>query len=130
LSLANFTLAMVASVLLPVQPKKIGMRSVFIFAVSTMICFFSSGDSIEVSPVETVVGLRPGSPDNAPMLGPAGPEGLVVATGHYRNGILLTPVTADAIAELLATGRVPELIAPFAPGRFAGAPTGSAGRRS
>jgi glycine oxidase len=87
-------------------------------------------DVAELELAETVVGLRPGSPDNAPMLGPAGPEGLVVATGHYRNGILLTPVTADAIAELLATGRVPELVAPFAPGRFAGAPAGSAGRLS
>ncbi len=87
-------------------------------------------DVAELELAETVVGLRPGSPDNAPMLGPAGPEGLVVATGHYRNGILLTPVTADAIAELLATGRVPELIAPFAPGRFAGAPTGAGGRVS
>jgi glycine oxidase len=76
-------------------------------------------DAAELELTETVVGLRPGSPDNAPMLGPAGPEGLVVATGHYRNGILLTPVTADAVAELLATGRVPELIAPFGPGRFA-----------
>jgi glycine oxidase len=87
-------------------------------------------DVAELELAETVVGLRPGSPDNAPMLGPAGPEGLVVATGHYRNGILLTPVTADAIAGLLATGRVPDLIAPFAPGRFAGAPTGTGGRRS
>jgi len=77
-------------------------------------------DAAELELLETVVGLRPGSPDNAPMLGPAGPEGLVVATGHYRNGILLTPVTADAVAELLATGQVPELIAPFGPGRFAG----------
>jgi glycine oxidase len=75
-------------------------------------------DVAELELVETVVGLRPGSPDNAPMLGPAGPEGLVVATGHYRNGILLTPVTADAVAELLATGQVPELIAPFGPQRF------------
>jgi glycine oxidase len=87
-------------------------------------------DVAELELLETVVGLRPGSPDNAPMLGPAGPEGLVVATGHYRNGILLTPVTADAIAELLATGRVPDLIAPFAPGRFAGTPTGTGGRLS
>jgi glycine oxidase len=87
-------------------------------------------DVAELELLETVVGLRPGSPDNAPMLGPAGPDGLVVATGHYRNGILLTPVTADAIAELLATGRVPELIAPFAPGRFAGAATGTGGRVS
>jgi glycine oxidase len=85
-------------------------------------------DVAELELLETVVGLRPGSPDNAPLLGPAGPEGLVVATGHYRNGILLTPVTADAIAELLASGRVPELIAPFAPGRFAGMPTGAGGR--
>jgi glycine oxidase len=83
-------------------------------------------DAAELELTETVVGLRPGSPDNAPMLGPAGPEGLVVATGHYRNGILLTPVTADAVAELLATGQVPELIAPFGPGRFAaGVPAGS-----
>ena len=84
-------------------------------------------DVAELELLETVVGLRPGSPDNAPMLGPAGPEGLVVATGHYRNGILLTPVTADAIAELLASGRVPELIAPFAPGRFGGGVPAPAG---
>ena len=81
-------------------------------------------DVAELELTETVVGLRPGSPDNAPMLGPAGPDGLVVATGHYRNGILLTPVTADAIAELLATGQVPELIAPFGPARFAGRASG------
>jgi glycine oxidase len=87
-------------------------------------------DVAELELAETVVGLRPGSPDNAPMLGPAGPDGLVVATGHYRNGILLTPVTADAIAELLAAGQVPEMIAPFTPGRFAdGVPTAS-GRMS
>ncbi len=84
-------------------------------------------DVAELELVETVVGLRPGSPDNAPMLGPAGPECLVVATGHYRNGILLTPVTADAIAELLASGQVPELIAPFGPGRFAGHAPAQAG---
>jgi glycine oxidase len=82
----------------------------------------------ELELAETVVGLRPGSPDNAPMLGPAGPDGLVVATGHYRNGILLTPVTADAIAELLASGRVPELIAPFGPERFAGGVVAGPGR--
>lgn len=73
-------------------------------------------DEYELS--EVVVGLRPGSPDNAPLLGPAGVEGLILATGHYRNGILLTPVTAEAITELLATGRTPALIAPFSPARF------------
>jgi glycine oxidase len=86
-------------------------------------------DVAELELLETVCGLRPGSPDNAPMIGPAGPEGLVVATGHYRNGILLTPVTADAVAELLASGRVPEAIAPFAPGRFAGGVPATLGGR-
>jgi glycine oxidase len=74
----------------------------------------------ELELVETHAGLRPGSPDNAPMLGGSpGVDGLVIATGHYRNGILLTPVTADAIAELLLTGEAPEVIRPFTPGRFA-----------
>jgi len=75
-------------------------------------------DVAELQLVETVAGLRPGSPDNAPLLGPAGIDGLVVATGHYRNGILLAPVTADAVAELLASGRVPAAIAPFSPARL------------
>jgi glycine oxidase len=75
-------------------------------------------DVAELELVETVAGLRPGSPDNAPLLGPAGVEGLVVATGHYRNGILLAPVTAEAVAELLASGRVPAAIAPFSPARL------------
>jgi glycine oxidase len=75
-------------------------------------------DVTELELVETVAGLRPGSPDNAPLLGPAQLEGLVIACGHYRNGILLTPVTADAMADLLVSGRVPETIAPFSPRRF------------
>jgi glycine oxidase len=74
-------------------------------------------DVAELELVETVAGLRPGSPDNAPLLGPAGVDGLVVATGHYRNGILLAPVTAETVAELLAGGRVPAAIAPFSPAR-------------
>jgi glycine oxidase len=74
----------------------------------------------ELQLVETHAGLRPGSPDNAPMLGVSPRvEGLVIATGHFRNGILLTPVTADAIAELLLTGLAPEIIRPFTPGRVA-----------
>ena len=51
---------------------------------------------------ETTTGLRPGSPDNAPIVGPTGPAGLVVATGHYRNGFLLAPITADEVVRLLA----------------------------
>ncbi len=72
----------------------------------------------ELQLVETVAGLRPGSPDNAPLLGRSAAEGLLLATGHYRNGILLTPVTADALAATL-TGGSPDEIAAFAPTRFA-----------
>ncbi|MFB7910532.1 glycine oxidase ThiO [Kitasatospora sp. NPDC059146] len=67
---------------------------------------------------ETSAGLRPGSPDNAPLLGPTALPGLVAATGHYRNGVLLTPVTADLLADYLATGEVPDLARPFTPTRF------------
>jgi glycine oxidase len=81
-------------------------------------------DAIEVVPgvtelelVETLARWRPGTPDNAPLLGPSALPGLVVATGHYRNGVLLTPVTADVIAELLTSGAVPAIAAPFAPDR-------------
>ncbi|GAA4996004.1 glycine oxidase ThiO [Kitasatospora paranensis] len=72
----------------------------------------------ELPLVETGAGLRPGSPDNAPLLGPTALPGLVAATGHYRNGVLLTPVTADLVAAYLATGSVPELAEPFSPSRF------------
>ncbi len=73
----------------------------------------------ELELVETLARWRPGSPDNAPLVGPSELPGLVLATGHYRNGVLLTPVTADAVAELLATGTLPAHAAPFAPDRFA-----------
>lgn len=72
----------------------------------------------ELPLTETRAGLRPGSPDNAPLLGPTGLEGLLVATGHYRNGVLLTPVTGDAMAHVLATGELPEEARPFTPKRF------------
>jgi glycine oxidase len=87
-------------------------------------------DVDELELAETVVGLRPGSPDNAPLLGETGLDGLVVATGHYRNGILLTPVTADAITELLVDGHTPEAIAPFSPRRFDRAGTAGSLHRS
>ena len=72
----------------------------------------------ELSLVETAAGLRPGTPDNAPLLGTTAGDDLVLATGHYRNGILLAPVTADAVAELLATGVAPGEIVAFSPRRF------------
>jgi glycine oxidase len=73
----------------------------------------------ELELTEVAVGLRPGSPDNAPLLGRLPIEGAVVAGGHYRNGILLAPVTGAAVAELVATGETPAAIAPFSPQRFA-----------
>jgi glycine oxidase len=76
-------------------------------------------DIAELELAEATAGLRPGSPDNAPMIGPAAIDGLVVAAGHYRNGILLTPVTSTGIAELLTTGTLPEVLRPFSPRRFA-----------
>ncbi|MEU6085957.1 glycine oxidase ThiO [Streptomyces sp. NPDC047085] len=75
----------------------------------------------ELPLTETRAGLRPGSPDNAPLLGPSGLDGLLLATGHYRNGVLLTPVTGDVMAELLAGGELPEEARPFTPQRFGGA---------
>ena len=60
--------------------------------------------------VETTAGLRPGSRDDAPILGKTPIEGLIMATGHYRKGILLAPITGDTIAELILTGRTPEII--------------------
>ncbi|MGW2699447.1 glycine oxidase ThiO [Streptomyces sp. NPDC001340] len=75
----------------------------------------------ELPLTETLAGLRPGSPDNAPLLGPSGLDGLLLATGHYRNGVLLTPVTGDVLAELLAGGELPEEARPFTPERFGAA---------
>jgi glycine oxidase len=56
----------------------------------------------EMELVETTAGLRPGTPDNLPLIGPSPVPGLLWATGHYRNGILLAPLAANAVAELLA----------------------------
>ncbi|MER7640992.1 glycine oxidase ThiO [Streptomyces sp. NPDC126522] len=73
----------------------------------------------ELPLTETRAGLRPGSPDNAPLLGPTALPGLLLATGHYRNGVLLTPVTGDALAHALSTGELPDEARPFTPKRFA-----------
>jgi len=76
---------------------------------------------LELELEEVSAGLRPGTPDNGPLIGArAGdPGGLLWATGHHRNGILLAPVTAEAIVALL-TGRQPPVSAEkFSPDRFA-----------
>jgi glycine oxidase len=72
----------------------------------------------ELPLVETRAGLRPGSPDNAPLLGPTVLDGLLLATGHFRNGVLLTPVTGDTMAHVLTTGELPAEARPFTPLRF------------
>jgi glycine oxidase len=75
----------------------------------------------ELPLTETLAGLRPCSPDNAPLLGRTALDGLLLATGHHRNGVLLTPVTGDAMAVALTSpdGELPPYAAPFAATRFA-----------
>ncbi len=71
---------------------------------------------------ELSAGLRPATPDNAPAIGPGATAGLHWAVGHYRHGILLTPITAELVAGAL-TGEQPDAIPDeFAPARFAGVP--------
>ena len=71
----------------------------------------------EIDLVETWAGLRPGAPDNAPIIG-TGDDGIVYATGHYRNGILTAPITAAAVSALVLGRKPPVDLAPFSPNRF------------
>ncbi len=75
-------------------------------------------DIAELELVEASAGLRPGSPDNAPIVGDALTAGLILATGHYRNGYLLAPATAAAVSGALAGRPWPELTRPWQPARF------------
>ncbi len=76
---------------------------------------------------ELAAGLRPGTPDNAPVIGPGSVPGLHWATGHYRGGILLAPVTAEIVAAVLSGERTyPGELAAFSPSRFNRAPLGAA----
>ena len=85
-----------------------------------------SSNASEISPhismlpiVDSWAGLRPRAPDNLPVLGPYGEiEGLVYATGHYRNGILLAPITGELIAELVLDKVMPPLLTTFTANRF------------
>ena len=68
---------------------------------------------------EVRVGLRPGTPDGVPVIGRAAASTRVVfATGHYRNGVLLAPLTADLVAGLIVDGREAPELALTAPARF------------
>ena len=83
-------------------------------------------NTLEISPavatlpvVDTWAGLRPRPADGLPVLGACGEiDGLIYATGHYRNGILLAPLTAELITEAIVAGVTSPLLAPFSPDRF------------
>ena len=87
-------------------------------------------EAFEISPtvanlpiVDTWAGLRPRAADGLPVLGPCGEiDGLFYATGHYRNGILLAPLTAELISESIVAGKASPLLAPFSPDRFSSQP--------
>jgi glycine oxidase len=81
-------------------------------------------DELELE--ECVTGLRPGSPDNAPFIGWTDVARLAVAAGHYRNGILLAPITAAALRDLLTDEPLPDAVAPFDARRTPGVPAPAA----
>ena len=77
---------------------------------------------LELEIEELRAGLRPATPDNLPAIGPGTVEGLLWATGHFRNGILLAPLTAELIAAAACGEPLPEWAAVADPRRFAGVP--------
>lgn len=79
----------------------------------------------ELAFLDVVAGLRPGTPDNLPIVGPTSIGGLYLATGHYRNGILLAPITARAIGDAIGGGTICGPMTEAAPARFDGARTGA-----
>jgi glycine oxidase len=85
-----------------------------ILAVALELCPALGGAEI----VEAWSGLRPGTPDALPILGPTKMEGLIAATGHYRNGILLAPVTARLVRQWIIAGKPNFDVTPFSPLRF------------
>jgi glycine oxidase len=72
-------------------------------------------DVAEMELVEAMAGLRPGTPDNLPLIGQGALDGLLLACGHYRNGILMAPITGDAVASLLNGEPLPEALAAAEP---------------
>jgi glycine oxidase len=76
---------------------------------------------LELEVTEALAGLRPGTPDNAPALGPGAVQGLHWATGHFRHGILHAPITGEAVVAGVLDEPLPEEAAPFTALRFASA---------
>ena len=68
--------------------------------------------------LEDWAGLRPGTPDALPIIGPTATPGYYVATGHFRDGILLAPITAQVMAEVIEGKKPDQDLAPFLPTRF------------
>jgi glycine oxidase len=73
-------------------------------------------DVAELEFVEAAARLRPGTPDNAPLVGER--DGVIWATGHHRNGVLLAPITAAAVAAMVAGESPPDVVESFSPRRF------------
>ena len=92
-----------------------GLRSIFEAAITL------APSLADAEIVESWAGLRPGSPDQLPIIGPTDIQGLLVATGHYRNGILLAPVTAKLICEWIVDGKTDFDTERFSPLRFSAA---------
>jgi glycine oxidase len=80
----------------------------------------------ELALEEVCVGLRSTVDDQLPVIGPAGPAGLFLAVGHFRNGILLAPATAHYLAGWLLEGREPPALRPFHPSRLSRASASAA----
>lgn len=98
------------------HPTAAGLRKIVAAAVEM-------APALADAPVlETWAGLRPDSPDHLPIIGATDIKGLFIATGHYRNGMLLAPATAKYLAEWIVNGSVSKYLEPFSPLRFAAAP--------
>ncbi len=67
---------------------------------------------LDLEVAEISAGLRPGSPDNLPLIGTVKEDGLILACGHYRNGILLAPLTATMVLDAIAGAELPAVVAP------------------
>ena len=104
----------------PVRPVKGQMLALRMDAASPLLdAAWRAIPAVEELPIDEIwVGHRPGSRDDAPILGPGPLEGLFYATGHHRNGILLAPVTADAMARLILDDVIEPAIRPFGLERF------------
>ena len=75
-------------------------------------------DLADAEIAESWCGLRPGTPDGLPILGPVDVEGVILATGHFRNGILLAPITAQLVKAWITQGELPVSVGVYSPFRF------------